>query len=195
MLGYRALPCVTVLGAKMVGGDSLALNASASWDDFGSYFKGWVDEVRIWDGARTAVQIRDDQAKRYSFDDVKATFPSLFGDRPAHIRRAELEYAKKFPSRDTLRAELTALQAKWPELSARIRAQLLPFEEVRANLKKAGAPVEPEEIGVTRARFRETLRGVPYMRSRYFGLDLVLELGLMDALTDRLFGKQGIWEV
>ena len=130
-----------------------------------------------------------------SFDDVKATFPSLFGDRPAHIRRAELEYAKKFPSRDTLRAELTALQAKWPELSARIRAQLLPFEEVRANLKKAGAPVEPEEIGVTRARFRETLRGVPYMRSRYFGLDLVLELGLMDALTDRLFGKQGIWAV
>ena len=130
-----------------------------------------------------------------SFDDVKATFPSLFGDRPAHIRRAELEYAKKFPSRETLRAELTALQAKWPELSARIRAQLLPFEEVRANLKKAGAPVEPEEIGVTRARFRETLRGVPYMRSRYFGLDLVLELGLMDALTDRLFGKQGIWEV
>ena len=130
-----------------------------------------------------------------SFDDVKATFPSLFGDRPAHIRRAELEYAKKFPSRDTLRAELAALQAKWPELSARIRAQLLPFEEVRANLKKAGAPVEPEEIGVTRARFRETLRGVPYMRSRYFGLDLVLELGLMDALTDRLFGKQGIWAV
>ena len=130
-----------------------------------------------------------------SFDDVKATFPSLFGDRPAHIRRAELEYAKKFPSRDTLRAELTALQAKWPELSARIRAQLLPFEEVRANLKKAGAPVEPEQIGVTRARFRETLRGVPYMRSRYFGLDLVLELGLMDALTDRLFGKQGIWAV
>ena len=65
----------------------------------------------------------------------------------------------------------------------------------RANLKKAGAPVEPEEIGVTRARFRETLRGVPYMRSRYFGLDLVLELGLMDALTDRLFGKQGIWAV
>jgi len=130
-----------------------------------------------------------------SFDDVKATFPSLFGDRPAHIRRAELEYAKKFPSRDTLRAELAALQAKWPELSARIRAQLLPFEEVRANLKKAGAPVEPEEIGVTRARFRETLRGVPYMRSRYFGLDLVLELGLMDALTERLFGKQGIWAV
>ena len=78
MLGYRALPCVTVLGAKMVGGDSLALNASASWDDFGSYFKGWVDEVRIWDGARTAVQIRDDQAKRYSFDDVKALREAVY---------------------------------------------------------------------------------------------------------------------
>ena len=130
-----------------------------------------------------------------SFDEVKATFPSVVPGRPAHITRAELEYAKKFPSKDALRKELTAIRDNWGDLSAKIRAQLMPFEEVKENLRKVGAPTEPEEIGVTRARFRETYAGVPYMRARYFGADLVQRLGLMPALLDRLFGVGGIWEV
>ena len=76
--GYRALPCATVLGARLVGADSLALTAAASWNDFGDYFKGWIDEVRIWDGARTAVQLHDDVAKRYTFDEVKALRKTVY---------------------------------------------------------------------------------------------------------------------
>ena len=130
-----------------------------------------------------------------SFDDVKATFPSVFPGRPAHVTRAELEYAKKFPTKDALRKELTAIRDNWGDLAAKIRAQLMPFDEVKENLKKVGAPAEPEEIGVTRARFRETFAGVPYMRARYFGADLVQRVGLMPALLDRLFGAGGVWEV
>ncbi len=129
-----------------------------------------------------------------SFDDVKATFPSVFPGRPAHVTRAELEYAKKFPTKDALRKELTAIRDNWGDLAAKIRAQLMPFDEVKENLRKVGAPAEPEEIGVTRARFRETFAGVPYMRARYFGADLVQRLGLMPALLDRLFGAGGVWE-
>ena len=129
-----------------------------------------------------------------SFDAVKATFPSVFPGRPAHVTRAELEFAKKFPSRDELRKELTAIRDNWGDLAAKIRAQLMPFAEVKENLRKVGAPTEPEEIGVTRARFRETYAGVPYMRARYFGADLVQRLGLMPALLDRLFGAGGVWE-
>ena len=123
-----------------------------------------------------------------SFDAVKATFPAVFPGRPAHIERAELEYAKKFPSRDALRRELTAIRDNWGDLSAKLRAQLIPLDEVRDCLRKVGAPTESEEIGVTRARFRETFAGVPYMRARYFGADLVHRLGLLPALLDRLFG-------
>ena len=128
-----------------------------------------------------------------SFDEFKADFPAVFG-RPAHIRRAEGEFAKKCPTREALARELSAIRGAWSELAPRIRVQVMPFAEVRERLRQAGAPVEPEQIGVTRARFRETLRGVPYMRSRYFGLDLVLELGLMDELESRLFGKGGVWD-
>ena len=130
-----------------------------------------------------------------SFDAVKETFPSVFPGRPAHVRRAEMEYAKKFPSKDALRRELTTIRDNWGDLSAKMRAQLMPFAEVKENLAKVGAPTEPEQIGVSRARFRETFAGVPYMRARYFGADLVQRLGLMPALLDRLFGAGGVWEV
>ena len=129
------------------------------------------------------------------FDAVKATFPKVYGSRTAHIARAELEYIKKFPTHEALRKELLDIKTKWPDLSEKIAAQLMPFEEVREKLTTVGAPVEPEQIGVSRSRLRETYLGVPYMRARYFGLDLIERLGLMSALTDELFGAGGVWEV
>ena len=130
-----------------------------------------------------------------TFEELAATFPSVYGDRPDHIRRAEGEMAKKYSTPDELRRELAFVKSAWPELSQKLKAQIMPFDEVRACLKAVGAPYEPEMIGVSRAKFRETYRGVPYMRARYFSLDLVSRLGLMDALLDRLFGSGGVWQV
>ena len=130
-----------------------------------------------------------------TFAELAATFPSVYGNRPDHIRRAESEMAKKYSTPDELRRELKFLKSAWPGLSQKLKAQIMPFDEVRACLKAVGAPYEPEMIGVGRARFRETYRGVPYMRARYFSLALVSRLGLMDELLERLFGKGGVWEV
>ena len=130
-----------------------------------------------------------------TFGDAAGTFVAVYGNRPAHIRRAEIEFAKKYVSPDGLRRELETLKAKWPELSSRLKAQLMPFDEVREKLKAVGAPYEPEMIGVSRTRFRETYAGVPFMRARYFGLDLVQRLGLMPKLLDQLFGAEGVWRV
>ena len=130
-----------------------------------------------------------------TFGDAAGTFVAVYGNRPAHVRRAEIEFAKKYVSPDGLRRELETLKAKWPELSSRLKAQLMPFDEVREKLKAVGAPYEPEMIGVSRTRFRETYAGVPFMRARYFGLDLVQRLGLMPKLLDQLFGAEGVWRV
>ena len=130
-----------------------------------------------------------------TFAELAATFPSVYGNRPDHIKRAEIEMGKKYSTPDELRRELTFLKGAWPELSKKLKDQVMPFDEVRACLKAVGAPYEPEMIGIDRARFRETYRGVPYMRARYFSLDLVERLGLMNALLDRLFGPGGIWQV
>ena len=126
------------------------------------------------------------------FESVKATFPSVFPGRPAHVRRAELEFAKKFPTREALRRELSIVRDNWGDLSSKLRAQLMPLAEVREKLRAVGAPSDAREIGVSVARFRETFAGVPFMRARYFGADLVQRVGLMPALLDRLFGEGGV---
>ena len=126
------------------------------------------------------------------FESVKATFPSVFPGRPAHVRRAELEFAKKFPTREALRRELSTVRDNWGDLSSKLRAQLMPLAEVREKLRAVGAPSDAREIGVSVARFRETFAGVPFMRARYFGADLVQRVGLMPALLDRLFGEGGV---
>ena len=130
-----------------------------------------------------------------TFDVLKATFPSVYGARSAHIRRAEEEMIGKYSTPEKLREELLTFRRAWPELSERLKAQLMPFGEVREKLRLAGAPYEPEHIGIARSRFRETCLGVPYMRNRYFALDLVERLGLMDELLGELFGPAGIWEI
>ena len=42
------------------------------------------------------------------------TVPGGFGNRPAHIQRARMEYPKKFPTRDQLREELTGIKRLFP---------------------------------------------------------------------------------
>ena len=69
--GYLTLPCATVLGAHAQNGAALALDSTTQWGDFGSFFKGWIDEVRIWDGARTPSEIHANYMKRFSMDDIK----------------------------------------------------------------------------------------------------------------------------
>ena len=69
--GYIALPCATLLGADALNSKAIALGKETQWTDFGSFYKGWIDEVRIWDGARTASEIHDSYRKRFTMDDVK----------------------------------------------------------------------------------------------------------------------------
>ena len=83
----------------------------------------------------------------------------------------------------------------WPELRERIRRQIIPFDEVRRRLELVGAPYEPEQIGVSRTRFREAFGKIPYMRSRYTVIDTAFRCGWMEEWLDRLFGKGGVWEV
>ena len=118
-----------------------------------------------------------------------------YNDSVEEVTRLENAATEMEADMDALRKELTAVRDGWTGLAEKIRAQLIPFAEVKENLRNVGAPVEPEEIGVTRARFRETFAGVPYMRARYFGADLVQRAGLMPALDERLFGAGGVWEV
>lgn len=105
------------------------------------------------------------------------------------------ETKDKYVSKEELRAQLEALKSSWSELKEAIRKQIIPFGEVRENLRLVGAPYEPEHIGVTRERLRKTFSYIPYMRSRYANIDVIYRCGYLPELVERLFGKGGIWEV
>ena len=76
-----------------------------------------------------------------------------------------------------------------------VRRVLTRFDEVRRRLELVGAPYEPEQIGVSRTRFREAFGKIPYMRSRYTVIDTAFRCGWMEEWLARLFGKGGVWEV
>ncbi|MBQ7855685.1 MAG: sn-glycerol-1-phosphate dehydrogenase [Alistipes sp.] len=130
-----------------------------------------------------------------SWEEQEAEIREVFAGKPGHLARGLKETRDKYVDKEGLRKQLEALKAAWPTLKEQIREQIIPFEEVHENLRLVGAPYEPEHIGVTRERMRKTFSYIPYMRSRFTNIDIIYRCGFMQELTDRLFGKGGIWEV
>ena len=42
------------------------------WPAYGNFYRGWIDEVRVWDGARSNQEINDTFKKRFTRDDILA---------------------------------------------------------------------------------------------------------------------------
>lgn len=51
-----------------------------SWGTFHSFYQGWIDEVRIWDGARATADIQSDVRKRYRREDLLANRAAVIAD-------------------------------------------------------------------------------------------------------------------
>ena len=91
--------------------------------------------------------------------------------------------------------QLAALRRVWPDLRERLRQQLISGLELKGMLRAAGAPVEPEEIGISRARLRESFRQAHFLRRRFTVLDLAARCGLLAPALRQLFGPDGPWPI
>jgi glycerol-1-phosphate dehydrogenase [NAD(P)+] len=130
-----------------------------------------------------------------SKEEQAAKIREMFAGRPHHMERALAQSAEKYLPPSGIEKELTLLRDQWPDLKEKIRSQIFTYSEVKERLRLAGAPYEPEMIGISRARLKETFLLIPYMRSRYTAVDVILRAGLMDKADARLFGPGGIWEI
>lgn len=130
-----------------------------------------------------------------TWEEMEKTIGQIFASKPFHAARALSESRAKFSSKEEVAAQIRSLQAVWPKLKMEIRDQLFSFQQVRNHLIAVGAPYEPEMIGVSRAKLKETFEGIPYMRSRFTGIDVLHRCGLLQAASDYLFGKGGKWEI
>jgi len=83
----------------------------------------------------------------------------------------------------------------WPELQGRLRAQLVPYTELKRRLELVGAPTEPEQIGITRERLRRSFQRAYHIRRRFTVLDLAVRAGVLEDCLDAIFGPSGVWKI
>jgi glycerol-1-phosphate dehydrogenase [NAD(P)+] len=116
----------------------------------------------------------------------------LFGEGDlAEVGARELRAKHSSPGQ--LAEQLRLLKATWPKLRERLAAQLLPLATLRRMLQAAGAPTEPEQIGISRERLRQTYWQASCIRRRFTVLDLAVRTGLLDTCLDEIFGPAGLW--
>jgi glycerol-1-phosphate dehydrogenase [NAD(P)+] len=108
---------------------------------------------------------------------------------------AEREMLAKQISPDALRVQLHTLRSIWPELRTNLRAQLIPLATLRQMLAAAGAPTEPEQIGVSRARLQQSYSQAFCLRRRFTVLDLAVRADLLDDCIGQIFGADGLWPI
>ena len=122
--------------------------------------------------------------------EVRAHFAGA-GFLPTALRETQ---AKLLPP-PALEEQLRRLRQVWPELRSRLRAQLLTAAELERRLIAVGAPTEPEQIGLTRARLRDGFRRAYHIRRRFTVLDVAVRANLLDSLLHGLFGPGAVWEI
>ncbi len=112
---------------------------------------------------------------------------------PKLAENAVQQSLAKYLTPDQLRQRLLLIQQRWPVIRERLEPQLMTAEHIRNLLRAAGCPTEPAEIGVSTAQLRETYTLARTSRSRYTVLDLVNEVGILNACVDELFAPGGYW--
>ena len=67
-----------VLGARARDAAGVALSAETTWASYDSFYAGYIDEVRVWDGAKSAEEILDGYKQRLTADDVKTLRAAVY---------------------------------------------------------------------------------------------------------------------
>jgi glycerol-1-phosphate dehydrogenase [NAD(P)+] len=103
------------------------------------------------------------------------------------------ETRAKYVNRAELGVQLEKLKQLWPTLQKELSTQLIPYTQLKQMLQQVGAPVEPEQIGISRERLKKTFVQAYYIRRRFTVLDVARRAGILDGCLDALFGATGTW--
>ncbi|TWT15282.1 sn-glycerol-1-phosphate dehydrogenase [Reyranella sp. CPCC 100927] len=112
---------------------------------------------------------------------------------PFMAANAETETLAKASDAAAAERRLKTLQACWPTLAARLRRMLPQAADVRQWLQAVGAPASATAIGVAPQKHAADYRRARLIRRRYTALDLLHELGWLDAAVNSLFDSSGFW--
>jgi glycerol-1-phosphate dehydrogenase [NAD(P)+] len=133
----------------------------------------------------------DEAVSRWpSLPDVEQRVTAVLGSGELAEKAIE-ETRAKYASPNVLREQLTTLRSRWTELREKLNRQLLPFAKVKSMLRTAGCAFEPEQIGISRERLRQSYKQALFIRRRFTALDLAHRLGLLEESLSNIFGHGG----
>lgn len=118
--------------------------------------------------------------------DIRVLFDGALADHAVRETKA------KYVAGDALIARLLPLVTHWPDAQPRLRRQLMTAANLGDQLRRAGAPSHPNDIGLTFDDVRAMFPKAMYYRSRYTALDVAWELGIFDEVVDEVFTT--IWK-
>lgn len=112
---------------------------------------------------------------------------------PGLDEAAMVETREKYLDANALGERLQLLAERWPRLRRRLEQQLMPADQLRELLGRAGCPISPPEIGLGVQRFKDTHFRAQMIRRRYTVLDLAQQTGIFDECVKELFAPGGFW--
>ncbi|MDR2122778.1 MAG: sn-glycerol-1-phosphate dehydrogenase [Flavobacteriaceae bacterium] len=100
----------------------------------------------------------------------------------------------KYVTKEELREQLNKIKNNWSVLKEKIEKQIIPFKETKQRLAAVGAPVEPEQIGISREKLKESFYRAHKIRSRYTILDFAYRAGYLNQWVEEIFNKSGVFQ-
>jgi glycerol-1-phosphate dehydrogenase [NAD(P)+] len=79
-----------------------------------------------------------------------------------------------------------AFRDDWKEIRGRVLEKLLPYGKLKALLSRAGCPLVPQTIGLTRREVIATARRAQMIRNKYSILDLAWDMGVYETILSKL---------
>lgn len=120
------------------------------------------------------------------WDEIESRVEKMFCETD-FLNTAITESKAKYITSDELAVQLENLKNNWYGLHDRLTAQLLSSDEVRRRFRLVGTPVEPEEIGISKSRMRDSFFRAQYIRRRFTILDLGVRTDYLGKWLNEMF--------
>lgn len=118
------------------------------------------------------------QAHAASFDPAawEERVRRIFGKTSDEILRIEQRDHKNDPAK--LQKRIAALDAHWDEILKVIDEELPDYDRLYADMKKAGMPVEPKDLGISTEDTVNAYIGARDIRDKYLSCSFLWDMGL-----------------
>jgi glycerol-1-phosphate dehydrogenase [NAD(P)+] len=159
---------------------------------------GTIAETALYEQAlKTPVENLDVEASCRAWpspEESERRITAIFKES-GFLERCLDETRAKYVTREQLARQLNLLKERWEEIKQAVGSQLVPYETTRQRLQTAGAPVEPEQTGITKEHLYRTFIHAPFIRSRFTILDLAVRTSYMPVWLKTMFGPGGRFHI